>query len=314
LKHFPLIVLLSAILFQAPAALLIQAPARAQLMLPGALQASPSPAGNTGQNPAGTVPGKPKPAGPKPPSEDTILGRDLSRDGFAGTLTFRRDSGKGIEVTRLSLTGEEISHPGGQCRVDVVADEPIQTKFSGKPKGVSRYDVAIAACPFSFEVLDGAVVVSRVPPTCDFPAADCRVAPAGLWGPPGNSFDSGQVKQFERERGLAESMMRAGFRALLKSAGKDKDAIKKIAGEQAGFSSERDVTCRNYVGEEVHGFCALRITQARALALEAAFDESIKLHTKPARTMAKTTAAKQKPAPNPNLDSQQAPPPGSGPQ
>ena len=67
--------------------------------------------------------------------------------------------------------------------------------------------------------------------------------------------------------------MLAKFHALLASAGKDKEAIKQIASEQAGFSSEREVICRNYLREDIHGFCALRITQARALALQAAFED-----------------------------------------
>lgn len=311
LRHFPLIVLL--------AMLPIQAPARAQLLLPGAVQASPSTPsnstpGNTAQNPARSAPGKPKPAGLKPPAEETIFGHELSRDGVAGAIAFQRAADKAIEITRLSLAGEAISHPGEPCRVDVVADAPIQTKFAGRPKGVSRYEAEIAACPFSIDVLDGAVLVTRVPPTCDFPAADCRAAPAGLWGPPGNSFGPSQAKQLERERSHAESIMRADFRKLLTNAGKDKDAIKKIAGEQAGFSSERDVTCRNYLGEDAHGFCALRITEARALALQAAFEERAKLHPRPARTMTKKAAAKQKPAPNLKLDSRQIPPPDARPQ
>jgi hypothetical protein len=310
LRHLPLIVLL--------ASLPIQAPARAQLLLPGALQASPSASGNTAsgntsQNPAGTAPGKPKPAGLKLPAEETILGHELSRDGLAGAIAFQRAADKTIKITRLSLAGEAISHPSEPCRVDVVADAPIQTRFAGRPKGVSRYDVEIAACPFSFDVLDGAIIVTRVPPTCDFPAADCRAAPAGLWGPPGNSFGPSQVKQLERERSHAESIMRTEFRTLLSNAGKDKDAIKKIVGEQAGFSSQRDVTCRNYLGEDAHGFCALRITQARTFALQAAFEERAKLHPRPAKTMMKKAAAKQKPAQNLNLDQQQIPPPGQGP-
>ena len=294
------------------ATLPIQAPARAQLLLPGALQASPTPADNPAQNAVRAAPGQPKPARLKPPAEETILGHELSRDGFAGAIAFQRAADKAIEITRLSLAGEQISHPGEPCRVDVVADAPIQTKFAGHPNGVSRYEVEIAACPFSIDVLDGAVIVTRVPPTCDFPAADCRAAPAGLWGPPGNSFGPSQEKQLERERSHAESIMRTEFRTLLTSARKDKDAIKKIVGEQAGFSSERDVTCRNYLGEDAHGFCALRITQARALALQAAFEERAKLHPKPAKPMTKKAAAKQKPAPNLNLDSHQVPPPGPG--
>ena len=289
------------------ATLLIQAPARAQLLLPGALQASPSTAGNLAQNPSGAGPGKPKPDRLKPPSEGSVVGHDLSRDGFAGTIAFQSAADKGLEITRLSLAGEEISRPGEPCRVDVVADAPIQARFAGRPHGVSQYEVAIEACPFSFDVLDGAVNVMRVPPACDFPAADCRAAVAGLWGPPGGSFGPGEVKQLESARGHAESQMRAAFRALLKSAGKDKDRIKKIAGEQAGFSSERDVMCRDYLSEDVHGFCALRITQARALALQTAIEDHANLPAKPARAMTKKTAAEQRPASVPKRDVPTAP-------
>jgi hypothetical protein len=289
------------------AAFFIEAPARAQLLLPGAVQSSPA-AGNTGQNPGGAGPGKAKPATLKPPPEATIFGQELARDGFAGTIAFESAPGKGVEIIRLSLAGEEISHPGEPCRVDVVSDTPIPTKFTGRPNGVSHYEVEIAACPFSFDVLDGAVMVTRVPPTCDFPAADCRAAAAGLWGPPGTSFAPDRIKELERERGHAESVMRTEFRALLTNAGKDKDAIKRIAGEQAGFSSERDVTCRNYVGEDVHGFCALRITQARALALQAAFEEHAHPRPKGAKTVEKKAATKQRPPLAPMPDPQSPPP------
>lgn len=284
----------------------------AQMMLPGALQALPSGAGQPAPKPSEGVPKKPKPARSKPPSEETVLSHELSRDGFAGTIAFQSVPGNGIAITRLLLAGEEISHPLQQCQVDVVSDAPIPTKFAGRPNGVSRYEVAIEACPLSFDVLDGAILVTRTPPSCDFPAADCRVVPAGLWGPLGKSFGQDQIKQLERERGLAESMMRTAFRALLANAGKDKDAIKKIAGEQAGFSSARDALCRNYEGEDIHGFCALRLTQARIFALQAAFDEKAKLLTKPARTMTKRrTATEQNPVPVGNPASQQSSPPSS---
>jgi len=294
LRHFPSVVLLTA--------LLTPALGRAQLMLPGALQASPSAAN---PNPTGATPGQPKPAGLKPPSEETIFGQELSRDGFAGIITFQRGSGKGLEITRLLIAGEQISRPGEQCQVEV-AGTPIQTRFAGRPKGVSRYEVAIETCPFSLDVLEGAVLVTRAPQTCDFLAADCRVDPAGLWGPPGNAIGPDQTKQLERERGLVDSAMPAKFHALLTSAGKDKDAVKQIASEQAGFSSEREVICRNYLREDIHGFCALRITQARALALQAAFEDRAKARTKPA-------SAKKKPASNFKRNSKADPKPEPGP-
>jgi hypothetical protein len=253
-------------------------------MLPGALQGSPSTAA---PNPAGAAPGQPKPAGLKPPSEETILGHELSRDGIAGTIAFQRGSGNGLEIARLLIAGEKISHPGEQCQVEVAAGAPIQARFAGRPNGVSRYEAEIETCPFSLDVLEGAVLVTRTPKTCDFQAADCRVDSAGLWGPPGNAIGPDQTKQLERERGRVESAMLAKFHALLTSADKDKEAIKQIASEQAGFSSEREVICRNYLREDIHGFCGLRITEARALALQAAFEARSKAGAKPARTRAK---------------------------
>ncbi|WP_051953221.1 hypothetical protein [Methylocapsa aurea] len=293
LKYFPLTTLVAAVL----AGFFCETSARAQLMLPGALQAAPpagAEPGNSSQ-PA-PAPAKPKPVAEKRPDEAAILGRDLSQNGSAGSIAFQMPSSKGLEVTRLSLLGEAISHPGEQCRVDVVADAPIDAKFSGRPNGVARYDVAIEACPFSLDVLEGAVLVMRAEGACDFAAADCRVDPTGLWGPAGNAIDPAQIKQMERERGRAETSMRANYHALAASAGKDKAAIKRIAGEQAGFSSAREVMCRNYLREEAHGFCALRMTQARVFALRAEFDAKAKGDDgeKPLRA-----AMKKKPRPAP---------------
>ena len=178
-------------------------------------------------------------------------------------IAFQRGTGKGLEIAKLSIAGEKISHPGEQCQVEVPAGTPMQTRFAGRPNGVSRYEVEIETCPFSLDVLEGAVLVTPTPRKRHFRAADCRVDPAGLWGPSGNAIGPDQTKQLERERGRAELDMRVRFRALLASAGKDNEAIKQIAGEQAGFSSEREVICRNYLREDIHGFCALRMTQAR---------------------------------------------------
>ncbi len=242
--------------------------ASAQMMLPGAVQAAPEGTQNE-ETPAAPDAAKPKPAAARPPGEEQIVDRDLSLNGAQGLIWLQRASGGGLEITALSLAGEQISHPGVECRLDVVAGAPIAAKAAGKPNGLLRYEVGIAACPFALDVLDGAVLVMRPGKTCDFAAADCRVDPTGLWGPPAAAIDDKAAKQFERERGAAETTMRANFRALLASAGKNKAAVKAIASEQAGFSSDREVACRNYAGEDAHGFCALRLTQARAFALEA---------------------------------------------
>jgi hypothetical protein len=65
--------------------------------------------------------------------------------------------------------------------------------------------------------------------------------------------------------------MRTNFRALIRKAGKDAIAVKAIAREQAAFSSQREMTCRDYDQETVHGFCSTQITEARALDLLAQF-------------------------------------------
>lgn len=296
MRQFTFVLLVSALL--SPAQL------RAQLMLPGALQAQPPESGGTAADPSGLASRKPKLAGLKPPSEETILGQALSRDGHAGSIEFHIAPGAGLVITKLSLEGEAMSYPAEPCRVDVVAEKPIQLSLSGRPNGVARYDAAIAACPFSLEVLDGAVLVTKPPGLCEFKAGQCRVDPAGLWGPPASGIGPDRAQQIERDRTRAEADMRTNFRALLFSAGKDSEAIKTIAGDQAGFSSLREMTCRTYMQEDMHGFCALRLTQARALALQAAFGERMAKQpaAKPAKAAEERAIAKGKPAANSTLD------------
>jgi hypothetical protein len=240
-------------------------PAVAQLQLPGAL-GQPAPAGSVAPPP--DVPKeKPKPPILRAPSEDAIVGRTLLRNGSTGLLVIER-AGKDLRVQKLALTGDLISRPNEHCRVEV-SGLPLSLVSEGKPAGLSRYKLALEICPFSFDVLDGAVLASNGGKTCEFKAADCQVDPAGLWGPRASELGPERVKEFERERAHAESTVRADFRALLAAAGKDKQQTKALASEQAGFSSEREEKCRTYAGEDVHGFCALRLTEARAIALGA---------------------------------------------
>src|SRR6516162_23518 len=104
------------------AALLLTQPLRAQLMLPGAIQAPPATAPKTPPGPASK---KLKPLGLKAPSEETVLGRELSLDGAAGVIVLEALPGSGIAVSKLSLAGESLSHPPDECRVDVVGNGPI---------------------------------------------------------------------------------------------------------------------------------------------------------------------------------------------
>ncbi len=264
-------------------------------MLPGALQAQPETPGKPGAPAAAGAP-RPKPAPAKPPQPEAAIGKTFLHDGEKGTISLGRGSGEGaLEISALSIEGEEIAAPGDACRIDVVASgAPIAATPVGRPNGALRFSVALEACPFEFDLLDGAILVSHAGGACVFEAAGCKADPSGLWGPAPSSFDDKQIKQFESARGKAETAMRSDFRALVAAAGKDQAAVKGFAAEQAGFSSRRETTCRSYVGEETHGFCALKLTQARSLALRAAREayEKEKGPAKAARKGAHAQAAR----------------------
>ena len=247
------------------ACLAAASPASAQLMLPGAIGAPPPDAGAAGQ-PAKPKP-KPKPPAPKAVSEDALLGQELYLNGRNGLMSFAR-AGKELSIGKLKLAGDAISRPGDKCEVDVVAGGQIALASEGRPNGAARYAVDVPACPFSVEVLDGAALAIHSGGACEFKEADCRIEPAGLWGPTPNAFSPARIKEFEKARGSAEASMRDGFKALT-SAGKDKAEVRQAAREQAGFSAEREMMCRDYAREDTHGFCALRITEARSVSLRA---------------------------------------------
>ena len=247
------------------------------MQLPGALGGgSPSTehkgggSGGGGGSAAPSSYAPPKPVVVKAPAEDTIAGHPLSRDGVKGEMVFDK-SGDGLALSKLTLDGDKISKAGAACAIDVALAAPLPATPQGRPAGAIRYGVPVPACPFTIDILDGAVLVTRPEPACDFVAADCRVSPGGLWGPHAVDFTLKRAKDLERERQRLETTMRANFRAVLKKAGKDRDAVKAIAKDQAAFSSNREMTCRDYAQETVHGFCSTQITQARALALVAEF-------------------------------------------
>ena len=234
-------------------------------MLPGAAPVASKPAKKLG--PDGLPLKRAKPAAVKPIGEEAITGRELTLNGAHGRIEFVR-SGEALNVIALAMDGSQIARPDDTCRVDVVSGTPLTTKPLGRPMGTLRYQIDLEACPFSFDILDGAVLVSAMPKICEFRAADCKVDPAGLWGPRGSSIGPDKVKEIERARIHAEATMRENFRELLTRI-KARPAIKAAASDQAGFSSVRADVCHDYAREDVHGYCALRLTEARALALKA---------------------------------------------
>lgn len=259
----------------AAAAILLAGVAHAQMQLPGAIGggagSSSPPSGTPTHGGGGAAPPVPaKPVVIAAPGEGTISGHPLSRDGVKGEMVLDK-SGDGLALSKLTLAGEKISAPGQACTVLAPLPQPLAAQAAGRPAGTIRYAVPLAGCAFDLDILNGSVLVTSPAPTCDFAAADCRVGVGGLWGPHAAEITPKRAKDLERERVHLETTMRANFRALIKKAGKDRNAVKAIARDQAAFSSEREMTCRDYEGETTHGFCSTQVTEARALALLAQF-------------------------------------------
>ena len=256
-------------------------PALAQLVLPGAVVPTPEGAPGQAAHPDAS-PAKPKPrrkpadaaglpvAAPAPARvlpATSLAGQTLYRDGRGSEITFAtRD--KALVVSHLTLAGR--GDDGSDCRVDV-ADLPLPVRDEGQPDGMARIGIPVPACPLSFDVLDGAALETSDRAVCAFAATHCTVDTTGLWGPPGASLTPERDKAIERQRTLAEAAVRGGYKRLM-STTKLRSALMTYAQEQAQFSSTREEMCRGYAAEVKHGFCATRLTEARAAALRAKAD------------------------------------------
>lgn len=288
--------------------------ASAQLVLPGAVSPSAPatfapPTGSSGKPASGAsgagdgvaTPATARATPLKPPGEDAIAGRTFLRNGSQGAMAIER-SGAGLQLSRLVLTGYQISRPAEACRVEVDGG-PIAASPAERHQGMFSYSVGLESCPFAFDILDGAVLARGA--TCEFKAADCKVDPTGFWGPEGGSIGPEAAKTIERARASAESEARGQFRALLAASHGNRVRIKEIASEQASFSSIRAQVCQNYAAEDKHGFCASRITMAHAVALSA------ELHGNAPEATKAADATKPKPRPKPKSKPDLASPAGS---
>ena len=198
-----------------------------------------------------------------------VVGRPLRLNGVQGQLLFSSRA-KGLRIDKFSLPGEVISDPSRKCLIEIVGKTAIETKSLGRPDGLERYEAEIPACPFSFDLLDGAVLVAPQNAACVFPAADCQASPSGLWGPDGADLE-GDAKSIGRQRALAEAATAASLHTL-ETRFKGRPEAQVAAREQSDFAARRDDVCRDYEKEAAHGFCASRMAQARAALLKARID------------------------------------------
>lgn len=280
------------------AAVLAASEARAQLMLPGA-----APAARAG---AKVAPARRRPSGATAkkartgakavkgvklaPGIASVAGRPLMLNGKSGLLQISGDD-KTATIDKLELAGEGVSDPSQRCVVDIVGEKPILATGAGRPDGLERFDADVPACPFAFDILDGAVLVPSQITACLFKAADCRTSPAGLWGPAGDSLE-GEAAAIVKERAEAEKAMAKVVRAIEDRAKDNPDAA-SLARDQNAFAGQRDELCHDYAKESLHGYCALKATQARTALLETRL-EALKAAAAQATASEKGKTAKPK--------------------
>ena len=200
----------------------------------------------------------------------SAVGHPLKLNGRDGELTlWGRD--RALKIAKLTLAGEVISDPTQKCRIDIVGEEPIEAKSLGRPEGLARYEAEIPVCPFTFEVIEGAVLAPQQNAACVFQAADCRASPGGLWGPDAASL-SNEGKAIAQARAHADDAAAKLIKALdARLKGKpEADDIEREATDRV--SRGQDV-CRDYDQEKDHGFCASRMAQVRAAWLKARADK-----------------------------------------
>ncbi len=253
---------------------LVATHSRAQLVLPGAAPSAPADAAAASPKRKKTAHAAKADKGAKSgksvlssaPGVESIDGRPLMLNGGIGLLQV---SGRGatLQIDKLSLAGESVSDPAQRCVVNIVGENPITATSAGRPDGLERYESEVPACPFAFDVEDGAVLVPAQITACVFKAADCQTSPSGLWGPDGATLES-DAAAIGKRRTEAENAMARAVRALQERA-KDNGDAAELLRDQTGFAGARDDTCRDYVKESAHGFCAASVTAARAALLEA---------------------------------------------
>jgi hypothetical protein len=253
------------------------APSRAQLMLPGAAPAAPEGQTAVSKPKSGhkaATGGKTSDAKLAKPAAAagvaSLVGRPLMLNGKSGLLQISGDD-NAITVEKLQLAGEGVSDSSQRCVVDIVGETPIEATNVGRPDGLERFEAKVPACPIAFDVLDGAVLVPTQITACVFKAADCQTTPGGLWGPDGASL-VGDAAKIVKERAEAERTMGKILHTIEDRAG-DSTQAADVVRDQKGFAGQREELCRDYVKESIHGYCALRVTEARAALLRTRLDE-----------------------------------------
>ena len=193
----------------------------------------------------------------------TLDGKILRLNGRNGELRLAKGADGKLKIAQYSLAGEVISNPAQRCKIDIVADKPLDATPQGAPDGLPRFAASIPACPFTFDVVADGVLSPPQANACVFAAADCQASPSGLWGPEPADLDK-DPHAVTRTRALADRSIQDSLHELVR---RDKDAAASLARQESDFAAERDDMCHDYASEARLGFCASRMQQSRAALL-----------------------------------------------
>ena len=242
------------------------------MQLPGAAGSSPvgtpvaPPAASPGRPPAG-FPGQQR-APARAIADDVVVGQALMHEGRNGRFVMEK-KGVGFGL-KFSAEGYQTTNLLEPCGVSF-GEQAVPLESLGRPAGLPRFKLQSSVCPIVFDVLPNGLLVIEPRAPCVIEAAQCRIEPWGLWSPDARGLVA-LAREIEKDRSRADEQVREGFRALGARLGPDEQ--RSIAREQASFSSERQEICRDFAREEAHGFCAAKVTEARAASLKARLQQT----------------------------------------
>ncbi len=194
----------------------------------------------------------------------------------------------------MTLPAHKVSQPTETCSVKLGGGKPIALNAAGKPEGVPRYEAPAAECPLRLDVTEGGGDGDdrRVRPDLHLLGRRLRDDAGRAVGAAGRHADP-RARGVRHGRGVADKSVRDNYKLMTQRA--RREDVRPIVAEQAAFSADREQFCRSYAREGTHGFCHLRFTENRSLALATRLG---------ANTAAPTTtvAAPRKPRPKPSVE------------
>jgi hypothetical protein len=146
------------------------------------------------------------------------------------------------------------------CEAHFTPAQPQNMSYIGKPNGLPRYHTKLLGCDIFIERLGEANMM--LGGKC-VTQSGCEVEASGLWG----DFNAlPNEKTIDKDRSLYEKRMNKARQSLMKAYRRTPN-LNNFISEQVDFNAQRASLCADFQGEK-HGYCGMKLTQARAIELE----------------------------------------------